>query len=444
MKAKGSVGGGAETTAGFRPTAGSLAALVALGGASALLSLFLWAELLLARAGGTAFCALSDPDACARLWDGALAVAIHSWSGLPVAAWGLVWSFAAASLPLLALLRAAEARVDTAVFSAVRIVAAGGVVAACLLFAAALQARSFCIGCFASYVLVFGYAGIALVGWRPLGLPQLGRGLVLASGGVCTGFLLLLYPGQKTPSGREAAGRDALAAAGPVAGGDALSAFVARLTPEMRQTLADALSQYRSGLVFPLGAPRALLGHAEAPVRITAFSDVRCGHCAELHHTLIALEREAPGGSFSVESRQFPLDAACNRAVQRSGDPTRCLAAKALICADGRAGAREYAGRLFARQETLTEADVFALAEGVVPRSELRSCIAAGETAAGLRSDVEDAVRYQPEGTPLVLINGRKGVSYPPFLYAMVLTGGRAEHPAFGVLPPANANAHLH
>jgi hypothetical protein len=42
------------------------------------------------------------------------------------------------------------------------------------------------------------------------------------------------------------------------------------------------------------------------------------------------------------------------------------------------------------------------------------------------------------------LINGRQAVSVPPFLYAIVIARGAAEHPAFATLPPPNPNAHLH
>ena len=60
-----------------------------------------------------------------------------------------------------------------------------------------------------------------------------------------------------------------------------------------------------------------------------------------------------------------------------------------------------------------------------------------------LKSDIELAARYQIDGTPLVLVNGRKATSFPPFLYAMVLTGGRTDHPAFATLPAANPSALL-
>jgi serine/threonine-protein kinase len=435
----------------FSPTPASLAALAALGALAALVSLFLWAELRLARAGGAATCALSDPDACARLWDGPFAAAVHRATGLPVAGWGLAWALAAAALPLVALLRTAEDRPRAAWLSAVRLTAAGGVVAVLMLMAAAIQARTFCAGCFAVYVLVAGYAGVALLGWRALGLPQRGRGLRLSLAAVGLGALALLYPGLQTGHGRAPAGRQAIATAAQAgsrapadAPDDAVARLVASLSPEMRQTLADSLHQYRQGAALPTGPARTLIGPADAPLRITEFTDIRCGHCAELQETLAALEREAPSGSFSVEPRHFPLDAACNKYMRRGGDPVRCLAARARICVEGRPGAAAYAERLFARQETLTSADVYSMAEGVMPRRELEACVAGADTQEKLRADVDLAARYEIDGTPLVLLNGRKGTSFPPFLYAMVLTGGRPEHPAFDALPPANPAAHLH
>lgn len=436
----------------FQPSPASLAALAALGGLAALVSLFLWGELVLARAGGATSCALSDPEACARLWDGPLASTIHRVTGLPVAGWGLAWALAAAALPLLALLRAAEGRARGDWLSAVRIAAAAGVVAVLMLMAAAVQARTFCGGCFLIYVLVSGYAGIALLGWRALGLPQGGRAALMSLAAVAMAALLLLYPGLKTSARRTAAGLEAVtrpadvAAPGSVlpSANDDVSQFVASLAPPLRQTLADSLHQYRQGIVVPSAPPRTLIGSASAPLRITDFTDVRCGHCAELHETLAALEREAPAGSFSVEPRQFPLDGECNPFVRRGNDPVRCLAARARICVEGRPGATAYASRLFGKQDTLSTADVYALAEPVMPRRELEACVARAETSEKLQSDIELATRYQIDGTPLVLLNGRKATSFPPFLYAMVLTGGRTDHPAFATLPAANPSAHLH
>jgi protein-disulfide isomerase len=440
----------ANPPAVFQPSAASLAALAAIGTLAALLSLLLWTQLLLARAGGATVCALSDPDACARLWEGPLATAVHRTSGLPVAGWGLAWALAATALPLIALVRLAEQRPRAGWLSAVRLTAGGGVVAALMLMAAAIQARTFCIGCFLTYVLVFAYAGIALLGWRELGLPQRGQGVRLGLAAIAIAALALLYPGLQTSAGRPAAARDAIgrpsrtASESRPAASDEVSRFVASLDPSLRQGLADSLHAYRQGLVLPPPPARTLVGSASAPLRITEFTDIRCGHCAELQETLADLQREAPPGSFSVEPRQFPLDGECNPHMERASDPVRCLAARARICVEGRPEASAYSDRLFAKQETLSAADVYALAEGVLPRRELESCVARPETSQKLQADIALAVRYDLDGTPLVLLNGRKASSFAPFLYAMVLTGGRADHPAFDTLPPANPNAHVH
>jgi serine/threonine-protein kinase len=66
---------------------------------------------------------------------------------------------------------------------------------------------------------------------------------------------------------------------------------------------------------------------------------------------------------------------------------------------------------------------------------------ASAETNAKLQDDIQLALRYELDGTPLVLLNGRKAVAFAPFLYAMVLTGGALDDPAFASLPPANPNA---
>jgi serine/threonine-protein kinase len=125
-------------------------------------------------------------------------------------------------------------------------------------------------------------------------------------------------------------------------------------------------------------------------------------------------------------------------------DPVRCLAAKAKICLEGKEGAVAFTAALFRRQRGLQTDQVFALAEPYMPRPALEACVSSPATASRLADDVSLASRTDPDGTPIVLVNGRRGTSFGPFLYAMVLTGGEADHPAFAGLPPPNPAAHLH
>src|SRR5262245_42176294 len=370
---------------GRRPvSAASLAALAGLGAFAAFWALFLWGELRVSRAGGTAFCALGDGADCARIWDSSFAASVHRLSGLPVAGWGLVWGLVAFALPVAALLVVAEGRSPGPFVSAIRFAAAAGVVAVFVFVAVSLSERAFCGSCLVTYVAVAGYAGVALTGWPRAGLPEPGRGLTLAGAATLGAYFLLLYPGMHTPRSAGEAGRRALDGAGaPAAERDeALAKFLGTLSDGQRQTLADSLELYRRAQPLDPGAPRSLQGELAAPVRITEFTDVLCSHCAELHLTLERMRQLAEPGSFSIEPRYFPLDGECNPLVQRRDAPVRCLAARAQICLENRPGAFEFAGALFARQRNLTREQVLEQAQAHVPRAELDACLASPDTDA--------------------------------------------------------------
>ncbi len=438
----------------FSPSPGSLTALVALGAGSALWALLLWGELVASRLGGSAVCALGDASQCAAVWDSAFASWVHRVSGVPVAGWGLVWGLVAFGLPLFALLRVAEARPMPALVSAIRLTAAAGGLSVLGLIALSAAGGALCLGCAGTYVLVAGYAGIALFGWPTAGLPEAERGAVFAGTATLTAFLLLLYPGIQTPRAPGEAGQKALAAAveGFATGsgtGDAtrdqqLERLVSSLAPEMKQRLADSLLIYRQSPQLQAPTPRRLDGHPDTAVLITEWTDVLCGHCADLHRTLMTLRESLPHDSFAVDARQFPLDGDCNPLVQRSQNPLRCLAARVQICLEGHQEENQFLGELFESQDGLTSDRLFAVASTYMARANLEACVASPDTSRKLREDIEAAARYQPDGTPLVVVNGRRGTSFGPFLYAMTLTGGNVAHPAFAGLPAPNPEAHIH
>ena len=438
----------------FAPSPASLAGLTALGALASLWALFLWAELVVSRVGGAPVCALGEPASCAAVWDSPFASSVHGITGVPVAGWGLAWGLVAFVLPLAALLRTAEARPTPALVSSIRLVAASGLVSVFVLVGVSAAAGAFCLGCALSYLLVAGYAGIALFGWPGAGLPEAGRGAAFAATATLVAFVLVLVPGRRTPTSSGEAGREAMAkaASGFAAGagtGDAerdrrLEELVSMLEPRQKQTLADSLFIYRQSPDLDPPRARRLDGPADAPVRITEWTDVLCGHCGDLHRTLVTLRDHVPAGSFSVDARQFPLDGECNSLVERASAPVRCLAARARICLEGHEKEKEFAGTLFENQERLTPEKLYELASSFVPRAQLERCVASPETERKLREDVEAATGYHPDGTPIVAVNGRRGTSFAPFLLAMVLTEGADAHPAFAGLPPPNPQAHLH
>jgi len=465
-----------------------LGALAGLGLLSALWALFLWTELVRARtgAGSDPFCGFGGSD-CGALWNAAFASTVHRLSGLPVAAWGLVWGLAACGLPVAALVAAAEGRRASGLRAAVVVVAAAGVLGVAALLAASAAAGLFCSSCALTYALTLAYGAVALVLFRRESVRISGASVGVAAGVVVGCWALLLYPGLRTPRNVAAEGQRALAAVAnrtpgtvprdepkpppektskpsesetppiapppapqapppsPVAAGGQLEQFLAGLQPQVLQAIADSLEIYRSGPALPMEAPRALLGPADAPVRFIEFTDALCSHCASLHATMSYLRAYFPPTAFAIDARHFPLDGNCNPYLEvRGPESVRCLAARAQICLEDSPNAFDYSGLLFENQERLTPDLVYQLAAPWMPHRELERCVASPETQTKLRADVDCAWEYEPDGTPLVLINGRRGTSFGPFLYALVVTGGRPDDPAFAVLPPPSANAHLH
>lgn len=478
---------GTESGANTGPSTRTLAALAALGGVAAMWAVFLWGELLVARSGGTTFCELGGSASCSQLWDGAFASQVHAITRIPVAGWGVIWGVLAMALPLVALIRRDEDGSPAAFVTASRIIGAVGALGVVGLLVVSAAAGNLCIGCLGTYIVTGLYAIVSLYGLRDEGFDEMGGAVGAAAGGTVALALVLLYPGMQTPKSQASQQKDVLKAAASTAGGNGAAAktapdnhaandghghssggggltapdkpvapqnpadvtarlrqFFGSIPPPMKQGIADSVGMFKASPVFNVGTPRVVLG-GDAKLTITEWTDIRCGHCAQLHEALEEIHKVVPPGSFNVVPRHFPLDGTCNSGIQRRGDGVSCLAAKAQICLEPLGDKLfEYSGKLFKNQQSLTAQMVMDLAKPYMPEDALKNCINSPTTEAALKSDVEAALKTQPEGTPVVLINGKKGTGFGAFLFAMIVAGGNVDDPAFQMLPPANPNAHVH
>jgi serine/threonine-protein kinase len=411
-----------------------VAAICAL--ASALWSLFLWQQLLVARSGGEAFCAFGG--GCGALWDGPFASAVHTATGLPVAAWGLVWSGAALILSLLVRRRAGAGDDPEPLWSGVVAVAAAGVGGVIGLVAVSVQEGGFCSNCAVTYALVIGFAGVvATAAWlaRP---SRLGPGSARA-GAVTAGlFLLLLFPGLQTPRAGAQLGAEALAGAGKAvqAPSAALEALLADMPVSEKQVLSNALASYADAQPVDTLAPRALIGDPMAPVRITSFTDSGCSHCAHFHQGLERVLEVLPPNTVAVDQRVFPLDRSCNPFVEATGREEVCLAARLRVCLEKNARAWELTTWLHRDAQPLSPHSIYGVGERLAPRAKLEACVASGRTGSKLRQDIDYALETGIQGTPHILVNGRPASTFMPFLYALGMTAGDPSHPAFASLPP--------
>lgn len=424
-----------------RPSRSALLVATALALANGGWAAFLWQQLWVARAGGDPFCALGG-EGCAALWDGAFASAIHAGTGLPVAAWGVVWSAASLFGVARTLWLARAGRPVEPAWSATAWLAAGGVGTVVLLLVASLAAGEFCSNCAITYVAVAAFATAVFVASATRRPAAWRRGAALALAAVVVAFGLLLYPGLATPKAGAQLGSEVIAGAGAPQRGDALErlrVLIAGMSPQDRQQLANARAAYVAAEPLRPRRPRTLVGARNAPVRLTTFTDSGCGHCAVFHRALDELLEAVPPGSLAIEQRVFPLDGSCNSLVRATGRDFLCLAARVRLCLEDDPRAFALAGWLHEDAEPLEAASIYRVAERLAPRRELEACVASEETTARLREDIAYALEGGITGTPFVLLNGVPSAAYVPFLYAMAVTEGDVDHPVFADLPEPRA-----
>ncbi len=395
------------------------------------LAIYQWLELLEVRQGRPTACSVNEVINCATVWDSPFSHLVHDTLGLPVAGLGVLWGAVALLLSFL-LSQRAEMFIPV-----VKVWAAAGVLACITFISASLQAKAVCLTCFGTYVLTGVYAFAALkLGGAPVPSAKdvpgaLGWSVALS----LPLYFALLFPGGNTP-------RETVVALPAVKNhAEELDpiALLNAMPPAEAEMVSWALAEWKKApfvdhALFPVHAQQ---GPGNAPVTIVEFTDILCPHCAQSVALMAQLEKLAPG-KFSVEPRYFPLDPACNPALQGGrGDGVRCYGAKVQICAEQHPRFFELRQELFARQRELDMGLILGTATRFgLDADELAACIKSEATAARLKEDLAYAKAAKLEGTPLLLLNGKQAPPVPLFLLGMVVNGGDVNAPVFAKLPP--------
>lgn len=428
-----------------RPSNAALSTLFGASAALTALAVYQWFELLELRSGKVPACAINSTINCATVWNTPIGGWLHGTLGMPVAALGVIYGAVGVGLTGLLIYARAKASDDSAFAAGTRLWAAAGVIS-CLIFAgASWQAGAVCLTCVGTYILtaIYAFGAFKLLPGGPV--PETTH---LATGGAWAlvlatpMYLGLLGPGGRTP--KASASKLEAVVANNGTDKTSLAEFEAALAAmpdreKLQASYARAMwlqAPPQDGSPYPV---RIRKGPANAPVRIVDFTDIVCGHCSIFDNMSEELLRAAPEGSLSVEPRHYPLDGECNPDVGRVwGDGVRCLAAKLQICLEQSPSFYDVRHELFANQTRLTKDLIMEIAtrRSGQSASALLSCVSSADTTAKLRQDIEYARRFNIEGTPLVVVNGKESPPVPVFLLGLALTGGDANAPVFMKLPP--------
>jgi serine/threonine-protein kinase len=414
--------------------------LLAIALAAVALGIYQWIELVHIRSGGTApLCSVSETVNCAAVWNSLLANAVHAYSGIPLAGWGVAWAVIVLLLGIELAIRSRKGHVPGDIVLALRLSVTVGAALCVGLLGYSIAIGVICPTCFLFYILV---AGITFMAFRlPRGEGRRWSSALLHSGGlllICAA--LLFYPGRHTPSFNAdlATLENASGIAAP--GEDALTKFLLSLPPQAQQLVSDSRAVYRSAPLIdrPVDSNRLVYGNINAPVHLIDWIDVRCPHCKHLEEALDEIRHTTPVSSWSEEGRHFPLDSECNPNVAHSDNShVACLAAKVLICLGGSLRGTQARTTLFQRQGRIDSDDVWDIADGdESQRQKLESCVNSPQAEDQLQGDIDYAMQHHIQGTPLLVINGRQAPAYPLFIYAMIIARGDSNAEGFKVLPP--------
>lgn len=425
----------------YRAIKGILAA--ALFGAA--VCLYQWVELYeLRTTGKIPGCAVNTTLDCAVVWNSPLSISVHQLTGIPFPGWGLVWCIATIGLAVPLLIGANTTTLTTRA-AALRLVTGSGAFISLALAGYSLAIGTLCPTCLAFYLstavaafLTFRFLNVGNLNWT--------SGMFHGVGWVVVPVLLMIYPGRQIPQTMESLATvpqtpQPASVNPPSNPDDEVTRFVKGLSLQAQQALSDTLNVYRLAQTIPREAEpaRVTSGKPGVGVHIVEWIDIKCPHCRSLHSALQEIKRVTRPEAWFLESRNFPLDGNCNAGIpQKQPDDVRCIAASVLICLSGSPEEPTTRQKLFDAQDELTTAKVWEIvASDPNKKAALNACVSDINTTSQLRTDLEYAKTHGIEGTPLVVINGKKAPAWPPLLLALILANGDAQHPGFSSLPPA-------
>lgn len=195
--------------------------------------------------------------------------------------------------------------------------------------------------------------------------------------------------------------------------------FFKGLNPEIHRAHAEVpkdqyLKYFRSQPTQSFDVSgRPMWGSPSGKVEIVEFSDFQCPFCRRAAFTLKPYLKEYQK-DVKFYYFNYPLDSACNPAMDHSMHPVSCIAAKAALCAQKSGKFWEYHDLIFENQKRLSRSVLVDLAkEAGLETGDFEKCMASDEIAARLKEDVDQGGRVQIKGTPSVYINGRPFADWP-------------------------------
>ncbi|MFP5385845.1 MAG: thioredoxin domain-containing protein [Bacteriovoracia bacterium] len=139
---------------------------------------------------------------------------------------------------------------------------------------------------------------------------------------------------------------------------------------------------------------------ADAPIRITVFSDFQCPYCKVVAEQMPQLIRRY-SDKINVQYMFYPLDAKCNANVKGRFHDSACDAAYLAACNPEKF--EEVHDEIFANQEKLGSA-----LGDIAQKYDLKGCMDNAEIKNKVIEAINQGTKYNLKSTPTIILNGKK------------------------------------
>jgi len=140
---------------------------------------------------------------------------------------------------------------------------------------------------------------------------------------------------------------------------------------------------------------------ADAPIRVSVFSDFQCPFCKMVAEQMPQLAR-LYAGKINIQYFFYPLDSNCNASVKSAMHPFACRAAMLAACDPAKFEAVH--DEIFAKQEGLN-LDVL---KSIADKHGLSACFESQNTRDAVLASINGATKFNLRSTPTIIINGKK------------------------------------
>jgi protein-disulfide isomerase/uncharacterized membrane protein len=171
-----------------------------------------------------------------------------------------------------------------------------------------------------------------------------------------------------------------------------------------------AAREFELGPVHPLKLDSApYKGPAQAPIRVTEFSDFLCPYCRNIAGAF-ASYLPTTAGRVSVYFKNYPLDAECNPNVKPTIHAGACRLARGGLCAQEQGRFWPYHDRIFASPPPdAPKVDLTKIAgEAGLDTAAFASCLDSPRIGERLAAEIAEGKQSGVEATPTLFVNGKR------------------------------------